>query len=198
MAIKEISLKVKPVKIHSSVLSLVDGTPLIQIGNMLWFAREIYHLEIKGITALENSEGEKQTFTIELDGVCYPLVQLVELEEQNDPRVTELLEQTYVAFEGISDPYLEQAKSAKPLMIQLIKDWSILRNKPHSHLLGWSHTNGDEKEQFKKNVNTAAKLLDFCEDLRIFMFDLMHTCEKSFNEFKENYIKQREQAQCKK
>jgi hypothetical protein len=194
----EISLKIQPVKIYSGVLGLVDGTPFIDIGNMMWFTREIYRLETKGTTALENSTGLKQVFTIESNGVCYSLEQLVELEQNNDPRVPQLLEQAYIAFESISDPYLEQAKAAKPLMIQLIKDWSNLRSKPHSHLLGWSHTDGNEKELFKKNVNTAAKLLDFCEDLRIFMFDLMHTCEKSLNDFKETYKKQREQAQCKK
>lgn len=196
----EISLNIKPIKIHSDVLSLVDGTPLIDIGNMLWFTREIYHLETKGVTTFE-TQAEKKSFTIEHNGVCYSLEQLVELEKNNDPRVPAMLDQAMDAFEAISTPYLEQAKSAKPLMVKLIKDWSELRNKRESHLLGWSHTEGNEKEQFKKHVTTASKMLEFCEDLRIFMFDLMHTCEKSFNQFKDDYKKQRElaaQAQCKK
>ena len=175
--------KQKPIVIDSDVLRFIDGTPFIDIAQILHFGHQIRVLQ----------NGEKDEKSGKLVGILtykserYTLKQLVELEKTllSEARsFKEVLNEAISYFEKVSIPYLDEAKGSKHYMIDLIQKWSRQRHKPSTPLLEWSKLEGSEQEAFRRNVKTCTHLDEFCDDLTLFLIDLIRSCEKSWKQYR--------------
>jgi hypothetical protein len=177
---------IDPIKIKSGVLKVIDGTDFVNMRQIFYVAHQLFLFLKDGKVVILNPETrKKEVLQLHFAGEVCSLEKLLEFERKGidiEPSFDEAMDIVMT----ISDAQLEAARGVKKYMMQLLNQWSIQRDKPHSQLLQWGAAKeGTEQELFKRHVNTVEKLYDFCEDLRTFLCDLMETCEKSRKEFEK-------------
>lgn len=99
---------------------------------------------------------------------------------------------TYIKhdFLAITKEFLHHATGAKAIIVRLIEEDCIKRNREDSLLLSWAKTpEGNEEEAFNKDVTSYSTLYSFCVDLINFLNDLMHSCPKAHSKFTERIEK---------
>lgn len=172
--------KIQSIVINSEVLRLIDGTSFINIAQILHFGHQIRILQYG---AKDEATGKPVGILI-VNGKHYSLKQLIELEKETVQNYKEVLAEAINYFTKVSEPYLEEAKGTKEYMVDLIQKWSKQRNKPSTPLLEWSKLECSEQEAFRRNVLTLTDLDEFCDDLTLFLADLIRSCEKSWKQYK--------------
>lgn len=180
--------QVAPIDINSPALHFVDGTPFIKINLMIYFARLLHKMQEDGRLVHENHE-----LVIQWQNKTCGLKVLAQLEKESpEINLTKVLDHALTIFDEISAPYLEEIRSAKQYMVLLIKQWSVQRQRSHSLLLNWASIEGhNEHAEFRKVVTTITQLDEFCDDLILFLRDLMHTCKLSRQQFMAAIEKQK-------
>lgn len=197
------------IRLESALLSLVDGTEFIGIGEIFKFAginifgilhglpiktalelQEAYHLDFP--ESLENHVNEKgRVGLIWFKDGYINLKQLIKLEQENldDPALQNDVKHALINacnhFEKLSEDYVVEIEASKDIMVKIIANWSRLRNRPDSLLLAWSKFNPEDKEAMLRTM-TSVKVFDtFLDDLLLFLKDLIQNCPKSHKMYRE-------------
>jgi hypothetical protein len=85
---------------------------------------------------------------------------------------------------------MESGRGAKNILIVLIQEDCEKRNRPESLLLEWAKTKeGHETTMFEQRINSFHDYYHFCTDLVNFLLDLIHSCPKAENQFKDRVSK---------
>ena len=81
--------------------------------------------------------------------------------------------------------FMDQALRHKNVMVTLIEESCLKRNRPDSLLLDWVQTKeGEETKIFHERVTSFAELEVFCSDLANFLSDLIYSCPKAQEKYK--------------
>ena len=102
----------------------------------------------------------------------------------------ELLTHAKADFIVQSNEFIESGRGAKNIMIVLIQEDCLKRNRPDSLLLDWAKTKeGQESTMFEHQVTSFGHYYHFLTDLVNFLLDLVHSCPKAENQFKDRVAK---------
>ena len=108
--------------------------------------------------------------------------------DHNNPEyqaAQDCLDMMIADFMQFSDDFLaKEAQFIQKIIIKIIHSWSHKSGRHNSLLLQWGAV--DEKALFKKI--SAPELGQFCIDLKNFLYDLMFSCPKAREQFKNKYI----------
>lgn len=177
------------IKLTSPILAAIDGVPNIldehTIHKALYVRQEINKI-LLGILDKNNKRQPQYNF----NGRLYTVKQLVKLEKEkgSSKALNDLFEKIRGDFIRITEPFVAESRHTKKQMMALITESCKKRNKPNSLLFHWGDDN--EKENMIKNV-TNFKIFDtFCTDLSDFLKDLVISCPKAFQKFKDWQAKQ--------
>lgn len=168
----------KPIRIDSPVINLVNGTSFIDIEGIINFRLIIRHLDL--------GDQKKQCL---YQGNYYSIRELATLEDDpsaDKQALKKTLHDTITLFEKYSDPYIQDAQAGKQFSMKIIARWMEQRNRPNSHLGEWSRNSAaDERVLFRKEIVTFKKFDEFCDDLTLFLLDLVYSCDISYKKYRE-------------
>ncbi len=132
----------------------------------------------------------------------YTLKQLVELEAkysklnnstaENKQKIKDfavLLEFTKDKMMTILKPFLVDARGSYELMVELIKESCMKRNRSDSELLKWDPKN--EEVSFKRRIKSFKSLDSFCTDLINLQRDIVYSCPKALSMYEKWLTNQR-------
>ncbi len=200
----------KPVALDSAVLRLVDGTSMICIEQVFSYAQNLIILSsgAKNLqTALrlaklydfplpyefsENTSGPTRFGLLPYQGTYKTMQELTLIEKElggMDSDLTDSFEYLKQDFELLSIEYLAELQKNKAFMTPLIKNWSIVRNRPNSILLQWSSIANNEKEALSSMLTNFSISATLVEDLLLFLSDLVQNCPKSHKAYREGLKK---------
>ncbi|HAU30181.1 TPA: hypothetical protein DCW54_00890 [Candidatus Dependentiae bacterium] len=201
-----ISRTIQPVALDSAILRLVDGTQAICIEQIFSYAQNLIML-LNGAKSLDiaqklalvydfplpfpltaYSSGPDKFGLIPFKNTYKTIQELIELEKtmgEMDAALKESFKYLKIDFEKLSIEYLEDLQKGKQLMMPLIKNWSILRNREDSILLEWSQIENNEKETLTKRLTKFTVSGRLIEDLLLFLSDLVQNCPKSHRSYRE-------------
>lgn len=168
----------KPIKIDSPVINLVNGTAFIDI-------ESIINLRLK-IRSLDVGEPTKHCV---YKGRLYSIKELAYLEtlpDADNDALQKTLDETITLFEKISEPYSKHAQTGKHFSMKIINRWIEQRSRPTSHLSEWARNSfADERVLFRKEIINFKKFDEFCDDLTLFLLDLVYSCDISYQKYRE-------------
>lgn len=91
-----------------------------------------------------------------------------------------------------TDAFVEnEAPFIQKMVSKIIHNWAHRSGRHNSLLLQWGAV--DEKEVFRKI--SAEQLGQFCLDLKNFLYDLLFSCPKAREQFKEKYLTEKSSGQ---
>jgi hypothetical protein len=157
------------------MLKLVDGTPVFNGSTVTIVQR--YRKHVYNFMNQLYCIGDAQ----------HSLVEWAQLEQVqplpgNAPEHLALLIKT---FETFSEPFLDTIRSAKPVLVELVKEFCTKRDRHESLLLQLALSpNGEERAVFKQELKSYNHLCNFCIDLMHFLKDLLHSCPKAYADYK--------------
>ena len=109
---------------------------------------------------------------------------------KNKTALLELLTQAKADFIVLSADFMESGRGSKPILVVLIQEYCKKRNKPDSLLLEWAKTKeGQEATMFEYKITSFNAYYHFCTDLVNFLLDLVHSCPKAEQQFKDRVVK---------
>lgn len=202
----------QPIKFDNFFISFIDGTEFVCIKSILEFGQRIVALMRK--TPLEYAEKLQRVFNLDLPepldqhidssnrvglvwfkGDYWGMkdLELYEKEHPYDPDLANAVSRACENFERFSEEYVLEIEAAKGVMVQIIEQWSKLRNKPNSMLLGWSQVEGLERDSLYREMTSFAIFDGFLNDLLLFLKDLVRNCPKSYHKYQEQ-LKQQHHA----
>lgn len=89
-------------------------------------------------------------------------------------------------FEQKVAPFEKNARGAKEQMLVLIAESCQKHGHPDSYLLKWADTQeGNEMVYVRDHLHSFKEFDQFCSDLLNFLEDLMRSCPKAWNQFKQ-------------
>ena len=193
------------VKFDSLVIRLIDGTSLVDVAEIVHYAKNLFRLS-KGTTCAEATALFKE-YNIPIDhpfeqyanekghiglvwfhGNYHTMKDMRTLEKQyaGSPELAGALWQIIDLFDKLSANYITEIEAGKHIMIKLIDQWSRLRNRPNTLLLNWANIDTPETEGLHVTMATFEIFDTFVNDLMLFLKDFINNCPKS----KEAYLKQ--------
>lgn len=179
------------IKLNSPILAVIDGLSGVldehTIHKTLYVRQELMKLQY-GILDKNKKRQPQHLF----QGRLYTLKQLVKLEKENpklNQELSKVLNKIREDFIKITAPFIAESRGAKPQMMILITESCKARNRMNSLLLHWQEDN--EKENLMKTANTIKIFDTFCTDLTNFLKDLVKSCPKAFNKFKDWQARQK-------
>lgn len=161
--------------LDSKILAMFDGIPFALDGdafdNMLHVRKAIHNLLQKNLYTYKNTRC-----------TVNELVQ-AESAEGLTPELTAILAIVKEELVGIAEPFMNQARGTKHFLLPIMTDWTKKRTRETTLLLKWHHEEeGKELEMFRQDIVSFTTLKSFCDDLILFMEDLMYNCPKGFNQ----------------
>lgn len=94
-------------------------------------------------------------------------------------------------FKRINEPYLDQVRGTKHLLLRLVAESCTKRKRYDSFLMKWAEVpEGGEFEAFDATVKTMQELNCFLTDLSNFFEDLIHSCPRGWKQYLELVKKQ--------
>lgn len=115
---------------------------------------------------------ERSKIQAEWDGKLKPLKECLKVAKADFNRVTA--------------PFMDRARGTKALMFKLIEESCQRRGRYDSFLLEWGEEEeGSEMIAFEQNMNSCQRLDRFCADLTNFMEDIINSCPKGMEQFRE-------------
>lgn len=158
--------------IVSPVLKFIDGTNRLNLIKIIQFRkwlRELHWINPQ----------------IEFDGKLHTIKQLTDLESNLSPEEFKYaFAKAIEKFAEVAVPYMQDAAGSEDYIKELVKQWSVQRNRPQSSLLEWSELTSHAQAVFYKNIKTFRDLNQFLEDLEIFLGDFIQSCPKSLEQIK--------------
>lgn len=193
----------QPVYFDNFFISFIDGTNFINIQSILEFGQRLVALMRK--SPVDYAEKLHKVFKLNLphplarhtEGSKVGLVwfkdaywgtkdlRAYEKSNPNDPALKAALTHACSHFERFSEEYVGEIDAAKGIMIQIITQWSELREKPTSMLLDWSKVEGLERDSLYGTMTTFEIFDTFLSDLLLFLKDLVRNCPKSYHKYQE-------------
>jgi len=183
------------IKLEHPALHIIDGeTPGMNSNSVLDC------LKVRNVVnTLLHGEADKATHTYQkkynVNSQLVALNDLVRLEETYntknmtfDPTLRQefnlVLNKMKQEFMNFTRPLLGQAAAARRTNLHLIQEWCAKTNRPHSLLLNW----GAIEEEAALLRASAIEFKQFCNDLKDFLHDLMYSCPKGRQLFKEHHL----------
>lgn len=196
------------IDLDCGLLSLVDGTEHINIKEIFNFAKNIialtrgtnvatieqidtiYKLNLPESVRLYARDSSKAGMLF-FNNEYVTLKELVEYEKENpeDPELANAIHQALIIFSKLASDYEHDIQTAKSIMLQIIQDWSKLRNRKQTLMLEWARVAGTGREELENAMTTAHKLDIFIDDLLMFLKDLVRNCPKSYRKYRQNIKK---------
>ncbi len=169
--------------IHSldGVSFMIDG---VAIRNILGVIKEIMYIKNGKVV------DTKIIGAYALDNERLSVKQLAELEQQNphDPRLAAILKKAKHDFIESNKHFIKNIEPVKKLIISLMQEFCERRNKQNSIILNWAQAkSGSEPEVFNRSVQNFATFDLFLSDLVLFLKDLVNSCPKAREQYKEWY-----------
>lgn len=153
-------------------------------------------LVIKKIMAMQG--GHKVGLKIEglypFEKSKFSISQLAEIEKMDpsNPHLSDALAISKQDFIETTKHFMKGIEPAKRLMMSLITEFCERRNRPDSVILDWANAkNGNEDEIFNHAIRSFKDFELFLSDLTFFLKDLVHSCPKAREQYKEWYKKQK-------
>ena len=179
------------IKLESAVIKLADGSFIN--ADRVEFMRKLRRTLLSIILGEQLPNGQRKG-----NGIQH-LAQL-EQELESMPKTKEnltkraqlqaLLVQAKENFSFQLGEFVDSGRGAKKILIELIQEDCLKRNRPDSLLLDWAKTKeGSESIMFEEQVKTFSDYYHFCTDLANFLLDLIHSCPKAENQFKDRVTK---------
>ena len=179
------------IKLESAVIKIADGSFIN--ADKIEFMRKLRRTLFSIILGEQLSNGQRKG-----DGIHY--LACIEQEIENAPKTKEnlakkaqmqiLLAQAKENFSVQLAEFVESGRGAKKILIELIQEECLKRNRPNSFLLEWAKTKeGTESTMFDEQVKTFNDYYHFCTDLANFLLDLIHSCPKAENQFRDRVAK---------
>ena len=177
-----------PVKLESKLLSFADGKFFIAdtIEMLRKFQRRVMEI-LSGI-----QQGAKRVGKYTYNGKQYGSRDLARIEHEQgiNTELHKLLQQIKTDFLVISKEFEEAVRGSKQMMIVLIEESCTKRNRLDSLLLTWSQTDEEhEAALFNREVTSLQKFDQFSIDLLNFFSDLIYSCPKAQQLFKDRLTK---------
>jgi hypothetical protein len=185
--------------LESSVVQIADGT-FINADKIEAIRK--YLRQIRTILLGEQQSNNQRKGKYNLHGKFYSIEELARLEQEiknstNDKKNVEIkadLEEVFTRakadFIVQSTEFIESGRGAKNIMIVLIQEDCAKRNRMDSFLLEWAKTKeGQESTAFERQVKNFTDYSCFLTDLANFLLDLIHSCPKAEQQFKDRVIK---------
>jgi hypothetical protein len=173
------------IMLDSKILEMFDGVPFALDGDafddMLHVRKALHNMLI----------GKKNPQTDAMEGVytyqnrLYSINELAVIESagESGQAFKDLLLTAKNDLATIAEPFMQRARGTKHFLLPILTDWSKKRTREASLLLKWHHEEeGKELEIFRQDITSFNKLKGFCDDLVLFMEDLMYNCPKGFNQ----------------
>lgn len=169
--------------IHSldGVSFMIDG---VAIRNILGVIKEIMYIENGRMI------GTKIVGAYTLENEKLSIRQLAELEKQNpnDQRLAAILKKAKHDFIESNKHFIKNIEPVKKLIISLMQEFCERRNKQNSIILNWAQAkSGSEPEVFNRSVQNFETFDLFLNDLVLFLKDLVNSCPKAREQYKEWY-----------
>jgi len=184
----------KGIILESPILSKIDGLKGLmdehKIHKCLYTAKEISKIQY----GLIDKKTKNRYPQYEFNKKFYTLKDLVKIERKyissgNQEKLKELnsiLEKVKKDFLSFSNKLMDDAKGTQEYMFELIKESCIKRKRFDSCLLNWAKNSHLTQEQsLNKDVKSLNDMDIFCTDLNNFLKDLVRSCPKAFERFKE-------------
>lgn len=186
------------ITLESSVIKLADGTFIN--ADKVEFIRKFRGTLLKFILGdlLPNNQRKgKYSF----GGKWHTIESLARIEQEisnlTDQKHVEmrlnlqaLLTHAKADFIVQSNEFIESGRGAKNIMIVLIQEDCQKRNRNNSLLLEWAQTKeGQESTMFERQVKSFGDYYHFLTDLINFLMDLVHSCPKAEQQFKDRVAK---------
>jgi len=169
-------------------IHLLDGVSFMIDG----FAVHNMLVVVKKTSAIHigKPEGKKLVGLYKFNQENYSVHQLAKIESQfpNNAQLNKLLAQAKHDFMAITKPFTEDISTAKKLILSLIYEFCERRNRHDSTILSWANCRpGGEEEVFNSQIHSFADFDLFLGDLILFLKDLIHSCPKACEQYKEWY-----------
>lgn len=183
-----------PILLESDVLKIVDGIRGLMdetnVHKIICMGQLITKLE-SGIPVIDKETKKQTILPYNFENKTYKLSELAllesELEQKNEEKrlaeLKTLLENIKEVFLNLTGPFLRDARGTRQQMFELIKEWSNKRKRYDTLLLGWMV--GSEEISFRKNITSFQIFVTFNEDLTTFLKDLLYSCPKARQKFRE-------------
>lgn len=199
--------KEAPISFDSTLLKIVDGEGLLNIGEIFFFAKNTLALlhgsslnrakklakrfSLEFPEPLEKNVEKGKVGLIFFDGKYKTISDLITYESKNpqDPRLEEALENACKQFKKISAGYVSSVEGTKKFIINLVIQWSELRNRPDTFLLKWCKFSAHETEELQTFVTSFKFFGTFLQDLLKFLKDLIQNCPISHEEYRKQQNK---------
>jgi hypothetical protein len=128
---------------------------------------------------------EKEKFSISQLAV-------IEKMDPSNPHLANALAISKRDFIETTKHFMKGIEPVKRLMMSLIKEFCERRNRPDSVILDWANAkSGNEDEIFNQAIKSFANFELFLSDLTFFLKDLVNSCPKAREQYKEWYKKQK-------
>ena len=160
---------ITPITLNVDTLKMVDGTPLVNLVEIMKFKAKI-----------------RKMLDQKLTSSC-SFKDLVKLESQLSASDRTVAVQRFITqFEKTAQPYLKDIHVARDIINPCINSWSKQRKQPNT-LLRVLNTNefqpGKEHALFTKHITSLKTLDQFLEDLHLFLSDFVASLPKSFAKY---------------
>jgi len=154
-------------------------------------------LVIRKVMSMQNGQkvGSRMEGFYQFGQEKLSIAQLAEVEQKdpNNPNLAHALQLSKHDFIKTTEQFMKGIEPAKRLMLDLIKEFCEKRNRPDSVILAWTNAkHGNEAEVFSDNIRSFASFELFLTDLTFFLKDLVNSCPKAREQYKEWYKKQKQ------
>lgn len=113
-----------------------------------------------------------------------------EIQNPNDPELIKALALAKKYFVNNNKDLLKKIEPAKKLIINLVQEFCERRNRPNSLILIWTKASaGTESKVFNQEIKNFDDFNSFLQDLDLFLRDLVNSCPKAREQYKQWYKK---------
>jgi hypothetical protein len=162
-----------PITLESRMLKLFDGTAIFDANSV-----ERIHKYVRRVQSFMHAP-------YPFGNTTHSLIECARLETTGalSTAVEPTFSQMLIDFASFSETFIGTISTAKPVLLELIKEFSTKRNRHDTILLAWAEcANGDEQILLEREITSYNKLGSFCIDLIHFLGDLLHSCPKAVAE----------------
>ena len=165
------------------VTFMLDG---VAIHQMLITLRKVMHMQSG------QKEGTKTIGNYSFNNEKFSIKQLAEIEKiyPDNAQLLATLEFAKHDFIKTTEPFIKGIEPAKKLLLSLIDEFCERRHRLDSVILAWTHAQaGNEAKIFNHEIQDFATFNVFLSDLTLFLKDLINSCPKAREQYKEWYQK---------
>lgn len=172
------------------IIKSIDGVPYMLDGEAIMKIVGI----LRNIVSIHNGQKTNggQIGNYEYKHELMSVAQLAQQEEL-DPNNKQLKQILIIAkndFIKITKPFINDIEPAKRLVLSLLQEYCDRRNRKDSMILLWAQAKrGREIQIFNTSIQSLRELDTFLKDLTLFLKDLINSCPKACEQYKEWYNK---------